>query len=71
MTPYQKEVQQRADRILNMPGGIRHGVINEFRDMAEGGTAYGIRAAYYGDKTDQFFKDVLEIIQRHHTSKSG
>jgi len=58
----QQEVKARAARILSMPAGIRLGTINEFRDMATGDTAYGIREEYYPDKPNQFFKDVLKVI---------
>jgi len=60
----QQEVKARAARILSMPAGIRLGTINEFRDMATGDTAYGIREEYYPDKPNQFFKDVLSIIDK-------
>ena len=58
----QQEVIDRANRILNMDAGLRHGTINEFFDMACGGNAYGIREQYYIGKPDNFFRDVLVII---------
>ena len=58
----QQEVKARAARILSMPAGLKHGTINEFHDMASGESAYGIREEYYPGKPNQFFKDVLKVI---------
>jgi hypothetical protein len=60
----QEEVQARAERILSMPAGLKYGTINEFRDMANGESAYGIREEYYPGMPDQFFIDVLAAIAR-------
>ena len=60
----QQEVRQRAERILNMPAGLRYGTINEIQDMAEGGNAEGIREQYYPGKPDSFFREVLLIVER-------
>ena len=60
----QQEVKQRAERILNMPAGLRYGTINEIQDMAEGGNAEGIREQYYPGKPDSFFREVLLIVER-------
>ena len=59
----QQEVRQRAERILNMPAGLRYGTINEIQDMAEGGNAEGIREQYYPGKPDSFFREVLLIVE--------
>jgi len=65
MKTYTKqEVKQRAERILNLPPMTRAGVINEFYNMADGESEFGIREEYYPGKPDQFFKDVLEIVTR-------
>jgi len=65
MKTYTKqEVEQRAERILKMPDGLRYGTINEMQDMAEGGSACGIREEYYPGKPDSFFKEVLLIVER-------
>ena len=65
MKTYTKqEVKQRAERILNLPPMTRAGVINEFYNMADGESEFGIREEYYPGKPDQFFKDVLEIVPR-------
>jgi len=58
----QQEVQARAARILAQSTGIRLGTINEFYSMAEGGSEYGLREKYYPGKPNQFFKDVLKVI---------
>ena len=58
-----KEVKQRAERILNMPAGLRYGTINEIQDMADGGNAEGIREQYYPGKPDSFFREVLLIVE--------
>jgi len=60
----QQEVRQRAERILNMPAGLRYGTINEIQDMADGGNAEGIREQYYPGKPDSFFREVLLIVER-------
>lgn len=60
----QQEVKQRAERILNMPAGLRYGTINEIQDMADGGNAEGIREQYYPGKPDSFFREVLLIVER-------
>jgi hypothetical protein len=57
-----QEVKQRAERILNLPPMTRAGTVNEFFDMACGGNAGGIRHMYYSGKPDNFFRDVLVII---------
>ncbi len=57
-----KEVKLRAEKILSQPATMRHGTINEFYDMAEGGDADGIRQQYYPGKSDEFFKTVLDVI---------
>ena len=59
----QQEVKQRAERILNMPPMLRAGTINEIHDMAEGGSACGIREQYYPGKPDSFFREVLLIVE--------
>ena len=59
----QKEVKQRAERILNMPPLLKAGTINEMHDMAEGGSAYGIREQCYPGKPDSFFREVLLIVE--------
>ena len=59
----QQEVEERAQRILNQSPNMKRGTINEFLNMANGETEYGIRETYYPGKPDQFFKDVLEIIR--------
>ena len=59
----QQEVKQRAERILNMPPLLKAGTINEMHDMAEGGSAYGIREQYYPGKPDSFFREVLLIVE--------
>ena len=58
----QQEVKERAERILNLPPMTRAGTINEFYNMAEGESEFGIREEYYPGKPNQFFKDVLAII---------
>ena len=58
----QQEVEERAKRILSMPSGLKYGTVNEFFDMACGGDASGIRQQYYVGKPDNFFRDVLVII---------
>jgi len=58
----QQEVQARAARILAQPTSLRLGTINEFHDMAAGESAYGVREQYYPGKSNQFFKDVLKVI---------
>ena len=45
-----------------MPAGLRYGTINEFYNMAEGESEFGIREEYYPGKPNQFFKDVLAIV---------
>ena len=60
----QQEVKARAARILSMPAGLKYGTINEIHDMAEGGSAHGIREEYYPGKPDSFFKEVLLIVKR-------
>ena len=65
MKTYTKqEVKQRAERILNMPPLLKSGTINEMHDMAEGGTAFGIREQYYPGKPDSFFREVLQEVER-------
>ena len=59
MSYTQQEVQARAARILT---GVRLGTINEFYNMSEGGSEYGLREEYYPGKPNQFFKDVLKVI---------
>ena len=60
----QQEVTERAQRILSQPFGVRFGTINEFSDMAEGGSAYGIREEYYPRMPDDFFRDVLKLVNK-------
>jgi hypothetical protein len=60
----QQEVAERAQRILSQPFGLRLGTINEFSDMAEGGSADGIRSEYYPKKPDAFFRDVLKLVNK-------
>ena len=59
----QQEVEERAKRILSQSAGLRRGTINEFRNMANGETEYGIRETYYPGKPNQVFSDVLAIIE--------
>ena len=56
------EVKERAERILNLPPMTRAGTINEFYNMADGESEFGIREKYYPGKPNQFFKDVLAIV---------
>ena len=42
----QQEVKDRAQRILNLPPMTRAGTINEFYNMAEGESEFGIREKY-------------------------
>ena len=58
----QQEVKDRAQRILNLPPMTRAGTINEFHNMADGESEFGIREKYYPGKPNQFFKDVLAIV---------
>ena len=58
----QQEVIDRANRILSQPVTLRTGTVNQFCDMACGGDACGIRQKYYVGKPDNFFRDVLVII---------
>jgi len=60
----QQEVKARAARILSMPAGLKYGTINEIHDMAEGGSAHGIREEYYPGKPDSFFREVLREVER-------
>ena len=60
----QQEVKARAARILSMPAGLKYGTINEIHDMAEGGSAHGIREEYYPGKPDSFFREVLREVRR-------
>ena len=60
----QQEVKERAERILNMPPMLKAGTINEIHDMAEGGSAYGIREQYYPGKPDSYFREVLREVER-------
>jgi hypothetical protein len=62
MSYTQQEVIDRANRILSQPVTLRTGTVNEFFDMACGGNAGGIRYLYYSGKPDNFFRDVLVII---------
>ena len=64
MSYTQQEVTERAQRILSQPFGLRLGTINEFNDMASGGSAYGIREQYYPGKPDSFFRDVLKLVNK-------
>ncbi len=59
----QQEVEERAQRILNMPPLMRSGTINEFYNMADGESEFGIREKYYPGKPDSFFKEVLLIVE--------
>ena len=58
----QQEVEDRAQHILNLPAMTRAGTINEFYNMADGESEFGIREKYYPGKPNQFFKDVLAIV---------
>jgi len=58
----QQEVEDRAQHILSLPPMTRAGTINEFYNMAEGESEFGIREEYYPGKPNQFFKDVLTIV---------
>ena len=58
----QQEVVDRANRVLSQPVTLRTGTVNEFFDMACGGNGGGIRHMYYSGKPDNFFRDVLVII---------
>jgi hypothetical protein len=58
----QQEVEARAARILAQSTGIRLGTINEFYNMAAGESEYGLREKYYPNMPNQFFKDVLKVI---------
>jgi len=62
MSYTQQEVQARAARILAQSTGVRLGTINEFYNMSEGGSEHGLREKYYPGKPNQFFKDVLKVI---------
>ena len=57
-----EEVTERADRINSMPSIQKYGVINEFHEMAEGGSAFGIREEYYPDWSNQDFAEVLKLL---------
>ena len=59
----QQEVEDRAQRILNLPPMTRAGVINEFYNMAEGESEFGIREEYYPGKPNSFFREVLLIVE--------
>ena len=58
----QQEVKARAEYILRLPPMTRAGTINEFYNMADGESEFGIREKYYPGKPNQFFKDVLAIV---------
>ena len=59
----QQEVEERAKRILSQSGNLRLGTINQFYNMANGQSEYGLRETYYPGKPNQFFSDVLAIIE--------
>ena len=59
----QKEVEERAQRILSMPITFRSGTINQFHMLAEGLDDDGIRDEYYPGKPNKFFADVLALIE--------
>ena len=59
----QQEVKERAERILRLPPMTRAGTINEFYNMADGESEFGIREKYYPGKPDSFFKEVLLIVE--------
>jgi hypothetical protein len=61
MSYTQQEVIDRANRILSQPTTLRAGTINEFDLMAEGVNT-DIRQQFYAGKPDNFFRDVLVII---------
>jgi hypothetical protein len=58
----QQEVEERAKRILSQAGSLRQGTINQFFNMSRGETEYGLRETYYPGKPNQFFSDVLAIV---------
>ena len=59
----QQEVKERAARILSLPPLTRAGTINEFYNMAEGESEFGIREEYYPGKPNSFFREVLLIVE--------
>jgi hypothetical protein len=58
-----EEIVERVNRINSMPSIQRYGVINEYHEMSEGGSAYGIREEYYPDWSNQDFLDVLNLLE--------
>jgi len=59
-----QDIIDRANYINLMPTIQKIGVINEFYEMANGGSAYGIREEYYSDWSDQDFYSALNLIEK-------
>ena len=57
-----EEIIERAERVKAMSGIHKYGIINEYREMAEGGSAYRVREEYYPDWSDQDFVEVLKLL---------
>ncbi len=60
----EQDIVDRANYISLMPTIQKIGVINEFYEMANGGSACGIREEYYPDWSDQDFHRVLSLIEK-------
>jgi hypothetical protein len=58
-----EEIVNRANRIKSMPSIQKYGVINEYQEMSEGGSACGIREEYYSGWSNQDFLDVLNLVE--------
>jgi hypothetical protein len=58
-----EDIAERVNRIKSMPSIQRYGVINEYHEMAGGGSAYGIREEYYPDWSNQDFAEVLRLLE--------
>ena len=59
----QKEVEERAQRILSMPAIFRSGTINQFSMFADGLDDDGVRDEFYPGKPNEFFADVLALVE--------